>query len=220
MKKKIILIKNFNNHFHSQNFNLCALNLAFLSYLLSKKIGLKKNLYLWNDGLFGKIFSKQNKIPGSQLLSFFYKYKYKQILVIGNCNKNDKKYLRKKFKTKIIVKKIPYIEIGKLKKINIFLKKNTLTLITLPTPKQEILATKLVSINKNYKIICIGGGLAIASGTIKRCPHFLNVLGLEFLWRLKTDTLRRMSRLISNILTFFFHFLFTNEFSKYSIIIK
>ena len=50
--------------------------------------------------------------------------------------------------------------------------KSYLYLITLPTPKQELIGKYLIKKNKNYKIICIGGGLDIASGHIKRTLKF------------------------------------------------
>jgi UDP-N-acetyl-D-mannosaminuronic acid transferase (WecB/TagA/CpsF family) len=52
------------------------------------------------------------------------------------------------------------------------------------------------------KIICIGGGLRIASGSEKKCPHFFYNLGLEFLWRLNSDTRRRAKRLTVNLFYF------------------
>jgi UDP-N-acetyl-D-mannosaminuronic acid transferase (WecB/TagA/CpsF family) len=72
----------------------------------------------------------------------------------------------------------------------------------LPTPKQEYLAN-LISQKKNYKIICIGGALAMATGEEKSVPEkFENILGFEAIWRLKTDTIRRSKRLLFTL--FFF----------------
>lgn len=36
----------------------------------------------------------------------------------------------------------------------------------------------------------------MASGEEKPIPHFFEKMGLEFIWRLRTDTLRRIKRLI------------------------
>ena len=49
------------------------------------------------------------------------------------------------------------------------------------------------------KIICIGGGLALASGSEKVCPKFMYLMGLEFLWRLQFETVRRLIRLLISI---------------------
>ena len=54
------------------------------------------------------------------------------------------------------------------------------------------------------KIICIGGGLSIASGHEKKCPKWLDKLGLEFIWRLKNETRRRTLRIIRDIVTIIF----------------
>ena len=79
----------------------------------------------------------------------------------------NQKNLKKLFKLKILQEKLPYAPINELLKKNILLKKSEIVFITLPTPKQEQLAFKLAKINKNFKIICIGGSIAIASGEEK-----------------------------------------------------
>ena len=93
--------------------------------------------------------------------------------------------------------KLPYASIKVLKKKVTRLKPKTLTLITLPTPKQEQLAYHLAKENNYYKIICIGASLAIASGEEKKVPNFLT--NYEFIWRLRTDTFRRLKRLIESL---------------------
>ena len=70
-----------------------------------------------------------------------------------------------------------------------------LIILTLPTPKQEQFA-ELISTNNNfYKVLCVGGAISMASGDETPVPEFLDNLGLEFLWRLRTDTFRRVFRL-------------------------
>ena len=66
----------------------------------------------------------------------------------------------------------------------------------MPTPKQEELAYSLAKKNSNFKIICIGGSISIASGEEKPVPKFLQ--NYEFLWRLKSDFLRRSYRLLES----------------------
>ena len=95
---------------------------------------------------------------------------------------------------------MPYANIKSLKKIKIELPKNTLTFITLPTPKQEQIAFSIAKYNKEYKIICIGASIALASNEEKVVPKFL--INFEFLWRLKTDTFRRLIRLLE---TFYYY---------------
>jgi UDP-N-acetyl-D-mannosaminuronic acid transferase (WecB/TagA/CpsF family) len=63
---------------------------------------------------------------------------------------------------------------------------------------------KLIALNnKYYKIICIGGAISMASGDEKMIPKFFDESGLEFLWRLRTDTKRRIFRLIYTIFYYF-----------------
>jgi len=54
------------------------------------------------------------------------------------------------------------------------------------------------------KIICIGGGLAIASGHEKKCPAILEKMGVEFIWRLRSETKRRAKRISKDIITVIF----------------
>ena len=78
--------------------------------------------------------------------------------------------------------------------------KNTLILLTLPTPKQEIIAERIAKNNSQYKIICIGGAINIASGQIPAVP--VQFEQYEYIWRLRNDTFRRLKRVIMS----FFYF--------------
>jgi len=104
---------------------------------------------------------------------------------------------------------LPYGGVDKIiQSLNVINLKNKLTFITLPTPKQEIIAEHLSKINKFYKIICIGGSIAMVTGDEKPVPKLL--YKFEFLWRLQFDTKRRIKRLTST----FYYFLkerFTNN---------
>ena len=72
--------------------------------------------------------------------------------------------------------------------------------ITLPTPKQEILAEYLKNKFKYFKIICIGGSINIFTGEERQVPDFF--YNLEFLWRLRYETRRRLTRLFSTFKNF------------------
>ena len=194
-KKKLTLVTNFDNLNLNTNFIFSAFNLAFIAYFFLGFIKPSKNFLLWCDGIIGKLFSNSKKIPGHQFINFFFNYKFTEIIVMGNYSKLQNNYLKKKFKTKLKFIKLPIISKFNIKKFALKHKKNALILITIPTPKQEMLAMEIRKKNKHYKIICIGGGLSIASGEIKKCPKFLEIFGLEFIWRLNTDTLRRIHRL-------------------------
>ena len=177
-----------------KNFILSAMNLAFLGYYAVNKVYPHNNLYHWTDGVTAEKYTHQKKLPGRDLVrKLIIPDSIKNIFIIGNISKKSKTYLAKNFKKKLIHKKMPYANIESLKKIKIKLPKNTLTFITMPTPKQEQLAYSIVKYNKKFKIICIGASISMASNEEKVVPKFL--INFEFLWRLKTDTIRRLLRL-------------------------
>lgn len=200
--KKIKLVSNFKKFNHNSNFIFSAFNLAFIAYFFLKIIKPDHNFYLWCDGIIGSMHSESKKIPGYKLLNFFFKQKYSKIIVMGSYSKKQNIFLKKNFKTKVHFIKLPYVKESNIKNFAIKIKKGSLVLITLPTPKQEILANAIKKINKNFKVICIGGGLSIASGDIKKSPKFIQKIGLEFIWRLKNNPLRRIKRLIITILVY------------------
>ena len=119
---------------------------------------------------------------------------------------------------KIIHIDLPYANVKYL--YNNYCKKkftlNDLIILTLPTPKQEQFA-ELISTNNNYyKVLCVGGAISMASGDEKPIPEFWDNLGLEFAWRLRTDTYRRVVRLIQSF-TSYLHGEFYNKFSNIDI---
>jgi len=184
-----------------QNFILSGMNLAFLGYYAKKILYPSNNIIHWPDGIFTQQIVNIKKIPGRDLLKKINIPNYiKQITILGNVSKKSKLYMKKKFKKKIVHIQLPYTNISNLIKKKIFLKKNTLTFITLPTPKQEQLAMELSKKNKNFKIVCIGGSIAIASGEEKEVPKFMQ--NYEFIWRLKNDFLRRIKRLLESFIFF------------------
>jgi N-acetylglucosaminyldiphosphoundecaprenol N-acetyl-beta-D-mannosaminyltransferase len=179
-------------------FILSGFNLAFFSSIYSNRLKLSKNTVLWSDGIFSKFFNNNIiKIPGYKLINDIkINNKYKSIHIIGNTDSKVNFYIKKKFNGKIIdFSPLPFSNIKVLCKKIPKIKKNSLVLITLPTPKQEIIAEQVLKKYPMSKIICIGGGLRIASGSEKMCPLFFQNMGLEFLWRLNSDTRRRVKRL-------------------------
>jgi len=198
--------------FLNRNFILSALNLAFLGNYVKGKIKIENNLICWPDGYFAKIIdSTLYKVPGRDMInSLDIPENIKEILVLGNLSVRSENYLKKKFKKKIKHINLAYGTVEKIKKnLKIIIKKNQLIFITLPTPKQEILAQYLANNNKNYKIICIGGSIAITSGEEMPVPAFINYL--EFLWRLRYETLRRVARLFDTFKYFIYGKFFTRK---------
>tara|TARA_B110000027_G_scaffold51677_1_gene56440 strand:+ start:341 stop:2263 length:1923 start_codon:yes stop_codon:yes gene_type:complete len=189
----------------NKNFTLSGLNLAFLGFYSKGIIKFHQNLYHWPDGLFYKRFfrNKMKKIPGREILgNLVIPQLIEKIYVLGDLSINANKYLFKKFKKKIIHINLPHDTALNLfiNHCNIDFEKTDLIIITLPTPKQELLAEEIVKNNKFYKILCIGGALSMASGDEKPIPIFFENYGLEFLWRLKSDPKRRIKRLIVSLL--------------------
>ena len=171
------------------------MNLAFLGYFANNEVFTEKVLFHWPDGVWLKRHIDIDKIPGRDLIKNLKIPKtIKKISVLGNLSPYSKKFLEDKFKLKVENKKLPFGNIEKIIQTKIKLSKNTLTFITLPTPKQEKLAFHLAKKNSDYKIICIGASVAIASGEEKQVPNILK--NYEFIWRLRSDFLRRSKRIV------------------------
>jgi hypothetical protein len=203
--KKLFTIK-------KKGFILSALNLAFLGYY--EKGSIKKNNYLinWPDGVFSKFFNFSiKKIPGRKILDQIKLPKYiRRFVVLGNLHHKSKKFLENRYD--INIHNIPLIY-GNSEKIFAKLKykylKKDLVLITLPTPKQEEVASLILKKNNNAKVICIGASIAILSGIEKRVPNFIS--DFEFLWRLRYETKRRIKRLLISFYYFFKSALLTKK---------
>jgi N-acetylglucosaminyldiphosphoundecaprenol N-acetyl-beta-D-mannosaminyltransferase len=180
-----------------KSFILTAFNLAAYSYIFKKKIEINKHMFFWQDGIFSKFFLKNyKKLPGRKLVSNLKIPKsIKKIHVIGNLKQQSKTFLEITYKIQISHTQLPFGSINKILKYVPKTQPSELVLITLPTPKQEIVANYLTKKNRKFKIICIGGGLAIASKEELPCPLFLEKIYLEFFWRLQYQTKRRLLRL-------------------------
>jgi len=206
LKSDFKIIQNIRKISFNKNFILSGMNLAFLGYLVKGNIKKHPDLINWPDGLFSKIFGINIiKIPGRQVLKLLNvkKSKINEIIVLGNLGFAQEKYLKKIYGKKITNIILPYGSIDKIiKDIKITFNKKQLCFITLPTPKQEELAFWLAKNNKNFKIICIGASINIASGQEKSVPKIFT--NLEFLWRLRYETLRRTKRLIETFIYFFY----------------
>ena len=202
-KYEFRVISSLNKLSHFNNYILVALNLSFIGFWIKFNNLYDNKIIFWPDGIFAKIFnSKIKKIPGREILDNIKINNYiNKIFLLGKKNKKNTDYLKKKFNKKIIkninltfdTSENLYNLLPKHIKTN--LKKDELLIITLPTPKQEEIALKLANNNKNYKIICIGGSLNILSGNEKVVPYLMYKYNLEFLWRLRTDSYRRIKRL-------------------------
>jgi UDP-N-acetyl-D-mannosaminuronic acid transferase (WecB/TagA/CpsF family) len=128
----------------------------------------------------------------------------------------QKKYIENLYKIKVINVELPYGNISFIKKnLKFKIKKNQICFITLPTPKQEELAYYLAKKNKFYKIICIGASINIASGVEKSVPKILS--NVEFIWRLRYESIRRTRRLIETFIYFFYGRFLTSKIKNLNV---
>lgn len=211
------IIKSLRNLNFKKNFTLSALNLAFLGSFAKNEIETYDELINWPDGVFAKVLDKKlKKIPGREIVRKLKVPKHiSRITVIGNLSKNSKLYLKKKYKKKIFNISLPFGNLQKIiRHLNYKIKKNELVFITLPTPKQEQVATYLKNNNNYFKIICIGGSINIASGEEKEVPKFLSKF--EFLWRLRYDSFRRLKRLFNTFISYLIATYLTKNFKNRS----
>ena len=179
-----------------------AFNLASYSFIFQNKIQINKYFYFWVDGIFANNFTKKfKKYPGRYLISnLFIDSNIKKIHIVGSISDKARIFLLNKYKKKIKHTDLPFGSIKKILRHVPKIKGNELTLITLPTPMQEIIAQHISKKNKYFKVICIGGGLNIACKEESPCPIFLYKIGMESFWRLRYQTRRRLARLILTFL--------------------
>ena len=197
-KKELKVIRDFKQIPFGNNFILSGLNLASTGFLTINEINVSENLIFWPDGIFAHRYEALlNKMPGRDIIKYILIPESLDTLhVIGNLSDHSKVFLELIYpKKKVKISALPYGEIDEIKKKLPKIYENELCFITLPTPKQEQIANYYIT-NEKFKIICIGGSINIASGEEKVCPKFIEKFGLEFLWRLRTDTSRRFKRLL------------------------
>ena len=123
----------------------------------------------------------------------------KKIYVLGDLPDLNKKYLVNKFNKELIHINLPFGTISEILKEVPIIEKDSICLLTLPTPKQEQVARYISEKQDTYKIFCIGGAINMITGLEAACPKFLENYGLETIWRLKTDSKRRTFRLIKTL---------------------
>ena len=212
-QRKFNIISKIKSIPFKKNFILSGMNLAFLGYLSKEEVCLRHDQYHWPDGIWIKRHINMKKIPGREIIrNMNIPKNINKITVLGNLSKKSNNYLKRKFKLKIKNINLPFGNIDIIKKKKILLEKNSLTFITLPTPKQEMLAYHLTKKNSKYKIICIGASINIASGEEKEVPYILR--NYEFLWRLRTEFFRRTNRLMQSLYYYFKAKYITKKYEK------
>ena len=198
---------NINNIIKHKRFILSAFNMAYLAFV-HNKINIKKNfIYLWPDGITSQIFLKKKKIPGRLIFKKLKNDKsFQNVYLINKKSNKDLSYIKKKFpKKKIYNIEAPYgptnLIIRTIRDRILKIKNKSLIIISLPTPKQEIIAAYISNIHENYKIICIGGALDFESQKLEIPTIFSGYF--ESIWRLQFEPYRRSKRLFLSILIVF-----------------
>ena len=180
-----------------------ALNLMGLS-LIGRRVLLTQNVVFWPDGIMALVCGlrnkiKLNKIPGNQLILSIIdecnKHRGLELVILGTSN--DYEEINTLFKGPVRTYKLPFF--SSLNEIEQFnppaLYPNSVVFIGMASPKQEILAQKIFERQK-VKIFCFGGAINMTEKRETICPPFFQNLGLEWLYRLKSDPFRRVKRLL------------------------
>ena len=217
IKKKLVLIPSSSRIPFEKNFTLSALNLAYLAGFSSGEIKITNDTYVWPDGIFAKKIFKFDKVvkklSGRSLLDKMrIPNTIKKIHIIGNLPSTCRGYCENKFKKPIFHHEVPYTSIDNIyKHIPLNFKKNDLIILTLPTPKQEIVSQYISQNSKYFKIINIGGAINMLSGLEKPVPKIFENY-FESLWRLQYDPYRRVKRLLKTS----YQYIISNMQGKYN----
>jgi colanic acid biosynthesis glycosyl transferase WcaI len=204
---KLKLIKDSSQINYNENFILSGLNLAFLGYFSSEKLLIHKSMMVWPDGFLKSRFFNNSikKLPGRDFLKklSINTKDIKKIIVMGKLELISKKYLENHFKIEISHIDLPIGNVDQFKKYIPKFNKDEICIITLPTPKQENLASFIAEHQMHYKIFCFGGAVNMASGLEPPLPnYFSKIFFAETLWRLRFDTSRRLARLIETLYSY------------------
>lgn len=66
----------------------------------------------------------------------------------------------------------------------------------LGSPRQELLASQIFSIDNSLTIVCVGGSFDVFTKTIKRAPVLFQKIGMEWLWRLMLEPSRIIRQVV------------------------
>ncbi len=183
---------------------LSALNLFMLGFLKDHSRFPKHTLF-WCDGLMGSMYLrakgvKIEQLRGVEMLKAILEaHKGKNVNVLGSCSENA--FTRLKYMNLVVSRhfSLDAFDLESFEAASLVLN-SEVVIITLPSPKQELLAMKLAALPSNAAVhfYCIGGALNMLANPEFDCPRVLQKLGFEFLFRLRTDTRRRLRRLLSS----------------------
>ena len=204
-----------------KSFILVALNMASLSYT-NLLYGNCKNIIFWIDGVCARFVIKNySKTAGRKIIEkISVPENINNIILCGNKSDNQINYLKSKLKREVEFIELPFFKnLYDTSKYKLNIKDNSLIILNIATPKQEIIANNILKNNYKKKIfiLCLGGGIAMASGEEEVVPEKFEKMNLEWLWRLRTDTFFRLKRLTKTAFVFFIKKSF-NYFKKINFI--
>lgn len=180
---------------------LSALNLFMLGFLRQHP-KFPNDAVFWCDGLMGALYIKlkggsTKRLRGVEMLKTALKAnKGRSACILGSCSDSAKKALAQHGIELTQHYSLDSFDLDSFDCNSVSLSSD-FVLVTLPSPKQELLSLKLAAVpaKSNKHFYCIGGALNMLSHPELDCPRYLQILGLEFVFRLKTDTVRRINRL-------------------------
>ena len=199
----------FNSELERKGKIYVALNLMTLANI--QKFHSDRNIY-WIDGIFGVFFCmfrgvRVKKRPGRELLRNLLN-NCDEFVLFGNPSGSKsidcrvkKHFPLKNYKTDVL-------------KINFADVKDSVVVISLPSPLQEELSKMICSSNS---VFCIGGALGMLANNKYIPPKLFQLLGIEFIWRLRHDTKRRVHRLITSLMQFFLNLRVLNKYKVYKL---
>jgi hypothetical protein len=183
---------------------LSALNLFMLGFLRQHP-EFPNSAVFWCDGLMGELYMKlkgcsTKRLRGVEMLkAALVGNKGRSACILGSCSDSARKALAQRGIELTQHYTLDSLNLDTFDCSSMSLSSD-LVLVTLPSPKQELLSLRLADVptNSNKHFYCIGGALNMLSHPELDCPRYLQVLGLEFVFRLRTDTARRINRLFQS----------------------
>jgi hypothetical protein len=183
---------------------LSALNLFMLGFFKEQTDFPQSSLF-WCDGLLGARFVRAKGIDVKQLRgvdmlrAILAAHKGQDVSVLGSCNAHASACLARSGVSLKDHFSLEGFQPESFVPHDLHLT-TQVAIIALPSPKQELLALKLAALPQNAAVnfYCIGGALNMLASPELDCPAGYQKIGLEFVFRLRTDTKRRLRRLFES----------------------
>lgn len=209
---------------NAQLVGLANKNIEFLKALRIGTCVVDGQVLLWAVNLRAYLLKlpKFNKLSGSDLI---YKVSEeiskndKKLLLLGaseDANAKSVEKLKNTFDLNVVgysppFSSFPFPENWVANVANVIIKENpNVIFFAFGAPKQEILINQLYPMLKNLDvelIMAVGGSLDFLSGTLKRAPKWVQMAGLEGLYRfIQQPSNMRLRRIMESILAIRFFF--------------